>query len=118
MCTHIYIGLSHGNIAEILIDYIDQWSTKVSVKHTHLVSSISYCIMKLKDTRDHSTGNSSNELNSLVNSGKLKIWVEIVRSHIILLSGARQLEAGKQSLQIIAGEINAMKTYVDKMTIK
>jgi hypothetical protein len=74
--------------------------------------------MKLIDTKDHSKGNFSNELNSLVNSGKLKIWIEIIRSHIILLSGARQLEAGKQNLQIIAGEINAMKSYVDTMTIK
>ena len=46
-CT-VQMGVTYANILECFMSFCDRWSSKVSQKHTHLLSSISYALIEWK----------------------------------------------------------------------
>ena len=55
------------------------------------------------------------QLNQILNSGILQLWIEKVRSSVVSLSGGRQSEIFRHNLQTIASEIIEMKIFINSM---
>ena len=55
------------------------------------------------------------QMNQIITSGVLQIWIEKVRSSVVSLSGGRQSETSRHNLQTVALEIAEMKLFIDKM---
>ena len=87
------MGVTSGVAAEYLLSLLDRWSAKPPDRHAHLLSSATYALVEWKKTCSRPSASRAvdvDQMYQVIRSGRLKLWLEKLRSHLGVLVGARE----------------------------
>ena len=116
------IGFTYGAIVECQLAMLERWTNKTPDMHSHLLSSITYSLMEWQKIAIRHSSTQSLDVDQIfqvIRTGRLKSWLEKVRSHMSMLSAAagRVSDLTRDNLLYVSNEVQQMRNYVDELML-